>query len=80
MTKINKKEILKILTSFSKKKVSNNKDLKKILLDSLSMMKIIINLEKFYKIKITKKFKPDSFESIENIIKLINDNKKRHKK
>lgn len=77
MKKKHNKDILKIISKISKKKIKNDNDLKKYLLDSLSMMKIIIELEKFYKIKITKKINSTSFSSINNIIKLINDNKKR---
>ena len=44
------------------------------------MMKIIIELERHYKIQIIKNIKPTSFNTIKGIIKLINDNKKTNKK
>lgn len=80
MKKINKSELLKLISKFSKKKVKSDIDLKKYLLDSLAMMKIILEIEKYYEIKITKNLNSNSFSSIKNIIKLINDNKKRNKK
>ncbi len=80
MKKINKSELLKLISKFSKKKVKSDNDLKKYLLDSLAMMKIILEIEKYYEIKIIKNLNSNSFSSIKNIIKLINDNKKRNKK
>ena len=78
--KIEKSEIYKIISKISKKKIINDSQLKSYLLDSLAMMKIIIELEKFYKIQIIKNIKHTSFNTIKNIIKLINDNKKPNKK
>ena len=78
--KIKKSEIYKIISRISKKKITNDSQLKSYLLDSLAMMKIIIELEKFYKIQIIKNIKRTSFNTIENITKLINDNKKPNKK
>ncbi len=78
--KIESKNIYKIISKISKKKIINDIQLKRYLLDSLGMMKIIIELEKFYKIQIIKNIKPTSFDNIKNIIKLINDNKKTNKK
>lgn len=78
--KIESKNIYKIISKISKKKIINDIQLKRYLLDSLGMMKIIIELEKFYKIQIIKNIKPTSFNNIKNIIKLINDNKKTNKK
>jgi acyl carrier protein len=78
--KIEKSEIYKIISRISKKKITNDNQLKSYLLDSLAMMKIIIELEKFYKIQIIKNIKRTSFNTIENITKLINDNKKPNKK
>lgn len=78
--KIEKREIYKIISKISKKKIINDSQLKSYLLDSLAMMKIIIELEKFYKIQIIKNIKRTSFNTIKNIIKLINDNKKTNKK
>ena len=80
MKKINKPELLKLVSKFSKKRIKNDNDLKTYLLDSLSMMKIVLEIEKFYGIEITKNLESNSFSSIKNIIKLINDNKKRNKK
>ncbi len=80
MKKINKPELLKLVSKFSKKRIKNDNDLKTYLLDSLSMMKIVLEIEKFYGIEITKNLESNSFASIKNIIKLINDNKKRNKK
>ena len=78
--KIEKSEIYKIISKISKKKIINDSQLKSYLLDSLAMMKIIIELEKIYKIKIIKNIKHTSFNTIKNITKLINDNKKPNKK
>ncbi|WP_440633335.1 hypothetical protein [Candidatus Pelagibacter sp. HIMB1485] len=78
--KIEKIEIYKIISKISKKKIVNDKQLKTYLLDSLAMMKIIIELERHYKIQIIKNIKPTSFNTIKGIIKLINDNKKTNKK
>ena len=78
--KIEKSEIYKIISRISKKKITNDNQLKSYLLDSLAMMKIIIELEKFYKIQIIKNIKRTSFNTIKNITKLINDNKKPNKK
>ena len=78
--KIEKSEIYKIISRISKKKITNDSQLKSYLLDSLAMMKIIIELEKFYKIQIIKNIKRTSFNTIKNITKLINDNKKPNKK
>ena len=44
MKKINKSELLKLISKFSKKKVKSDNDLKKYRLDSLAMMKIILEL------------------------------------
>lgn len=78
--KIEKSEIYKIISKISKKKIINDSQLKSYLLDSLAMMKIIIELEKIYKIQIIKNIKHTSFNTIKNITKLINDNKKPNKK
>ena len=78
--KIEKKQIYKLISKISKKKIINEKQLKTYLLDSLAMMKIILELEKFYEIQIVKNIKPTSFNTMNCIIKLINDNKKRNKK
>lgn len=78
--KIDKDKIYKLISKISKKTIKNDKQLKSYLLDSLAMMKIIIELEKFYKIKIIRNIKSTSFNSVNNIIKLINDNKKTNKK
>ena len=78
--KIEKKQIYKLISKISKKKIINDNQLKTYLLDSLAMMKIIIELEKSYEIQIVKNIKPNSFSTIKGIIKLINDNKKRNKK
>ena len=78
--KIDKSKIYKLISKISKKKIKNDKQLKSYLLDSLAMMKIIIEMEKFYSIKIIRNIKSTSFNSVNNIIKLINDNKKTNKK
>ncbi len=78
--KIEKKQLYKLISKISKKKIVNDKQLETYLLDSFAMMRIIIELEKFYEIQIVKNIKPTSFSSIKGIIKLINDNKKRNKK
>jgi len=78
--KIEKKQIYKLISKISKKKIINDNQLKTYLLDSLAMMKIIIELEKSYEIQIVNNIKPTSFSTIKGIIKLINDNKKRNKK
>ena len=78
--KIEKSEIYKIISRISKKKITNDNQIKSYLLDSLAMMKIIIELEKFYKIQIIKNIKRTSFNTIKNITKSINDNKKPNKK
>lgn len=78
--KIDKNKIYKLISKISKKTIKNDKQLRSYLLDSLAMMKIIIELEKFYKIKIIRNIKSTSFNSVNNIIKLINDNKKTNKK
>ena len=78
--KIEKKQIYKLISKISKKKIINDNQLKTYLLDSLAMMRIIVELEKSYEIQIVKNIKPTSFNTIKGIIKLINDNKKRNKK